>query len=106
MRISTVFMVTLALLSLGSPSLADTIRSESRNNLIDQRCENASEVSIRVVNMDGQCQAFWKCDSTAFEVKCGSSQCECQHDSASFINKIKYESCDSDRLDICFNVPQ
>jgi hypothetical protein len=105
MLTSKALLLTMMLVPLASQSQADTLRDASKPNLIDQKCENSNGLSIRVVNMDGQCQAFWKCDATVFEVKCEGVQCECRHDAASFFNKITYDACDSDKLASCFNLP-
>lgn len=97
-------MLALGLLALGAQAQADTVRSENQPNVLDQKCENAERISIRVVNMDGQCQAFWKCNDLTFSVSCDGGQCACQHEALNFANKISYEACDSDKLKACFNL--
>lgn len=104
MRMGKALFLMLTLLPFGSQGFGDSLRNEEIPNLINQNCENANEVSIRVVNMNGTCQAFWKCDDTALEVKCEYGQCECRHDSTNVVTKISYEECDSDKLKTCFNM--
>lgn len=99
-------MLALGLLVLGAQSQADTVRSENQPNALDQECENAERISIRVVNMDGQCQAFWKCNDATFSVSCDGGQCKCQHEALNFAKKVPYEACDSDKLKVCFNLPR
>ena len=100
MRNSKILMLALGLIALSAQSQADTVR-----NVLDQKCEKAERISIRVVNMDGQCEAFWKCNDATFSVTCDGGKCECKHDALNFANKVSYEDCDSEKLKGCFNLP-
>lgn len=107
MRILPLLFLISTISPLGPQGLADSVRNEQIPNIIDENCEHASELSIRVVNMNGKCEAYWKCDDTSLEVKCEYGQCECRPDSTSATpTKISYDECDSDKLKSCFNRPR
>lgn len=72
-------------------------------NLLDQRCDNAASYSIRVVNNNGRCNAYWSCDGAEYKALCDGRECSCYQEGGALFKKVAYEDCDSAKLKFCFN---